>query len=92
MKLITNEETTYKQLIEKTKLLTTIIDALAQSALHDNDEEWLDSVEVCKRLSVSKRTLLYYRNYGKVPYSFFGNKIYYKVTDINKILKNNKVK
>ncbi|MCC8174166.1 MAG: helix-turn-helix domain-containing protein [Odoribacter sp.] len=72
------------------KLLTATINELSQSGLHDIDEEWLDSVEVCKRLSISKRTLLYYRNYGKVPYSFFGNKIYYKVSDITEILKKNR--
>ena len=31
--------------------------------------EWLDNEAVCKRLSISKRTLQSYRDTGKIPFS-----------------------
>lgn len=51
------------------------------------DEKWLDNQDVCTLLSISKRTLQYYRNTGKISYSQINNKCYYKVADVEKLLK-----
>ena len=49
-------------------------------------ENWLDSQEVCLLLGVSKRTLQYYRSSGRLAYSQIGSKIYYKTSDIERII------
>lgn len=49
-------------------------------------EEWLDNEAVCKRLSISKRTLQTYRDTGKIPFSMIGHKCYYRPSDIKEIL------
>ena len=49
-------------------------------------ENWLDSQEVCLLLGFSKRTLQYYRSSGRLAYSQIGSKIYYKSSDIERII------
>ena len=49
-------------------------------------ENWLDSQEVCLLLGLSKRTLQYYRSSGRLAYSQIGSKIYYKSSDIERII------
>jgi hypothetical protein len=52
-------------------------------------QDWLDNQSVMHLLHISPRTLLTLRNNGTLPYSRIGNKIYYKRSDINKILSKN---
>lgn len=46
-------------------------------------------MEVCRLLHISKRTLQYLRNSGKLPYSTLGNKCYYKLEDVKVLLDKN---
>ena len=46
----------------------------------------IESMEVCLLLGVSKRTLQYYRSSGRLAYSQIGSKIYYKTSDIERII------
>jgi hypothetical protein len=41
---------------------------------------------VCLLLGFSKRTLQYYRSSGRLAYSQIGSKIYYKSSDIERII------
>ncbi|WP_303025471.1 helix-turn-helix domain-containing protein, partial [uncultured Parabacteroides sp.] len=43
----------------------------------------------CRRLHISKRTLQYLRNSGKLPYSTRGNKCYYKPEDVRALFDKN---
>ncbi|MCI6154573.1 MAG: helix-turn-helix domain-containing protein [Porphyromonas sp.] len=49
-------------------------------------EAWLDNEAVCRRLSISKRTLQTLRDTGKIPFSMVGHKCYYKESDIAEAL------
>lgn len=49
-------------------------------------EQWLDILEVCKILRISKRTLQSYRDKGVLSFSQIGGKIYFKNSDIEKHL------
>ena len=53
---------------------------------------WLTQEEVCVMLRVSKRVLQYYRRQRKIPYSMIGNKVYFRESDIQRILDANLVK
>jgi hypothetical protein len=52
----------------------------------DSVDEWLDTRQICDRLKISIRTLNYYRVRMLVPYTRFGNKCYYKMSDIIEVL------
>ena len=51
-------------------------------------EIYLTGREVCERLFVSPRTLQDYRDKGIIPYRQFAGKILYKVSDLERMLKN----
>lgn len=50
------------------------------------NSKWLDNEDVCLLLNISKRTLQYYRDCDKLPFSIIGKKCYYKAHDIEKLL------
>lgn len=52
-------------------------------------EHWLSNREVSDLLGVTKRTLQRYRDGGVLPFSHIGGKIYYKVSDLVKVLEKN---
>jgi D-tyrosyl-tRNA(Tyr) deacylase len=52
-------------------------------------ETWLDKQDVMLLLKVSLRTLQNMRDTLVLPYSKIGAKIYYRATDIQKILEDN---
>ena len=49
---------------------------------------FLTSKEVCERLYISPRTLQDYRDRRIIPYTQFAGKILYKVSDLERMLKN----
>jgi len=50
------------------------------------EEVWLDTSEAARVLKVSTRTLQNYRDYGTLPFSKIGSKIYFKASDIENLL------
>lgn len=52
-------------------------------------EEWLDNQDALQLLHISPRTLQTLRSNGTLPFSRIGNKLYYRRTDIQQILKDN---
>jgi len=50
-------------------------------------ENLLDNAEFIKRMSISKRTAQTWRVEGIISFSQIGSKIYYKMSDIDKMLK-----
>lgn len=52
-------------------------------------ETWLDNQEVMELLKISPRTLQNLRDSKSLPFSKIGGKIYYKASDVEKILDEN---
>ena len=50
------------------------------------NKQGLDNEDVCRLLNNSKRTLKYYREYGKLEFSRVGNKCYYKISDVQELI------
>lgn len=50
-------------------------------------EQWLDNQELMQLLKISKRTAQHYRDSGLISFSQVGNKIYYKLSDVEEHLK-----
>ena len=51
-------------------------------------EDWLDNQDVMQILHISPRTLQTLRSNGILPFSRIGNKLYYRRSDISRILNN----
>ena len=49
-------------------------------------EAWLDNQEFMQLLKVSRRTAQNYRDSNLIAFSIIGNKIYYKVSDVEELL------
>ncbi len=49
-------------------------------------EVFLDNEEFIKMLKISRRTAQSWRDEGKVSFSQIGNKIYYKLSDVEKAM------
>jgi hypothetical protein len=56
----------------------------------DKDEKLLDNQDyLCLMFHVSKRTLQRYRSEGSLPFIKYGQKIYYKATDVREFVYRN---
>ncbi|MDV3709421.1 DNA-binding protein [Elizabethkingia anophelis] len=51
------------------------------------EEKWLDNQEVCLMINITKRTLQTYKDKGMLPYSKLNRKNYYKLSDVQALLK-----
>lgn len=49
----------------------------------------MDNEEFLKFMGISKRTAQCWRDEGKISFSQVGNKIYYKMADVDKLLAEN---
>lgn len=88
MEVITIESTAFKQLMESIEELKTAVnEGFKESGSNPNIKRiWYNTYEVCQILRISERTLQSYRKSGKVPYSKFGSKMYFRVSDIKAIM------
>lgn len=60
---------------------------LLNKSRYDNlKEAWVDSLDVMNMLHVSRRTIRTLRNKGQLPFTRIGNKIYFKLSDVERIL------
>ena len=76
MEVVTIEKRTFSYVCESFTEFAKRIESLCSSHTQ-KVENWLDSQEVC---------LQYYRSSGRLAYSQIGSKIYYKSSDIERII------
>ncbi|WP_042370786.1 helix-turn-helix domain-containing protein [Bacteroides neonati] len=85
MEVVTIEKRTFLYICERFTEFAKRMESLCSTHIQ-KVENGLDSQEVCLLLGFSKRTLAYYRSSGRLAYSQIGSKIYYKSSDIEKII------
>ncbi|KAA6336614.1 hypothetical protein EZS27_012840 [termite gut metagenome] len=73
-----------KKLNEIGKDLKSLINT---NEVFDTDEKLLDNQDLSFMLKCSLRTLQRYRSNGILPFSKFGQKIYYRVSDVRSFVK-----
>ena len=66
--------------------IQALVDALNKHADDAELEDWIDNQIVMQLLHISSRTLQTLRSNGTLPYSRINNKIYYRRSDIERIL------
>ena len=82
MEVITIESEAYKLLLDKITEISQ--DFKDKQGLQK--ERWLDNQELCQLLKISKRTAQHYRDCNLISFSQVGNKLYYKLSDIEQLL------
>lgn len=83
MEVVTFQSEVYKDITGK---LDAINQKLASKEKEPKDK-WLDNQEFLQLLKISKRTAQHYRDSGLISFSQVGNKIYYRLSDIEELLK-----
>ena len=84
--LVAIERSTFEELQTGFDRFISQLDAMADKETDRKMGQWLDNRGVCKRLSISPRTLQTLRDNGTLAYSQIERKIYYKVEDVDSIL------
>jgi transcriptional regulator of NAD metabolism len=86
MEIINIEAKTFEAMLSKFENFADRMEHLCR--LHGNRDmnEWLDNQDVCQLLNISPRTLQTLRDNGTLAYTQISHKIYYKPSDVEKIL------
>lgn len=84
MEVITIQSESFKALIGK---IDEVNNHLNKKEKEPKDK-WLDNQELMLLLKISKRTAQHYRDTGLISFSQVGNKIYYKLSDVEQLLEN----
>ena len=50
-------------------------------------EDWIDNYEIMTRYHVSQRTLQTLRSSGKLPYTIFANRCFYRKMDVQMVFR-----
>ena len=88
MDVITFESRAYKDIVSKIETIAHYITSTTESnQSKEEPDAWLDNDEVADMLGISTRTLQRLRKKGQISYSLLGGKCYYKVSDIEKALR-----
>ncbi|MBK7110272.1 MAG: helix-turn-helix domain-containing protein [Bacteroidetes bacterium] len=84
MNVITIESEAFEHIVKK----LDEIQGTLEERNKEPKEKWLDNQELMQLLKISKRTAQHYRDSGLISFSQVGNKIYYRLSDIEDLLKN----
>ena len=80
------DNTEVKSIINKLNDLEFIICELAKETKNPLPTRWLDNQKLMQLLEISLRSIQSWRDSNVLPYSQIGNKIFYKASDIQKLL------
>ena len=78
--ILTKEQ--YTEIVTRLENITQQLN----SKVGPKKETFLDNQEFLLLLKISKRTAQTWRDEGKISFSQVGNKIYYKLSDVEKLL------
>ena len=79
-------EKMFKEIQEQLKNLTVI---LKEKQKMNPEDLFCDNQELMQIMNISKRTAQLWRDTGYIGFSQLGNKIYYRLTDIQNLLNEN---
>lgn len=82
MEVVTIQSQAFQEIVKKLEEINTRLNAKEK----EPKEKWLDNQEFLQLLKISKRTAQHYRDSGMISFSQVGNKIYYKLADVEELL------
>ena len=92
MEVITVESQVFKELTAKINMIAKFVTVMQSKGTDEFEEGWVDSYEVCTFLKVSSRTLQRLRSTHRINYSRIRGKIFYKITEIQRLLNENVIR
>lgn len=92
MESIAIEKAAYTMMLERISKLKKRVNDLYPNEGGVLQEEWIENAELSHRLNISLRTLQSYRERGVIGFSTIERKIYYKLSEVDKLLKTNRIK
>ncbi|OPZ31691.1 MAG: Helix-turn-helix domain protein [Bacteroidetes bacterium ADurb.BinA174] len=75
------------RLIERFDLMDEKMDRLIKKKTCLDGEDLLDNQDMLQLLKISHRTLQRFRSSGELPYFKMNGKIYYKLSDVNRFIR-----
>jgi len=87
MELIAIDSEAFKEIQDRLKAIEERITSIDPNS--SKNPEYLDNSEVLRMLKISSRCLQTWRDEGKIPFTRISRKIYYRLCDIEEILKAN---
>ncbi|CAM1346923.1 helix-turn-helix domain-containing protein [Tenacibaculum insulae] len=75
----------YKELVNRLDVLNKRLEEKQKSP----NDTFLDNQEFIQLMNISKRTCQFWRDEGKIAFSQIGSKIYYRMSDVQKLLDKN---
>lgn len=82
---------TLEQVHENLLRLTRLLERAGVKPRPQVAPDWVDGQEVMKALHISRRTLQTLRDNGTLGYAMLGQKIYYRISEVEELLRNNYV-
>jgi hypothetical protein len=80
--------------MEENEILNQILSELhkinEKLYMNNNINQWVDTVDLCKKLHLSPKTIYRLRKNGLLKFSKLNGKIFYHVSDIDQMLLKNK--
>ena len=83
MQVITIQSEAFQELVKKMDEIQNKLTAKDK----EPKEVWLDNQEFIQLMKISKRTAQHYRDTGLISFSQVGSKIYYRISDVEELLK-----
>ncbi|MCB0515387.1 MAG: helix-turn-helix domain-containing protein [Bacteroidetes bacterium] len=83
MQVITIQSEAFQELVKKMDEIQNRLTAKDK----EPKEVWLDNQEFIQLMKISKRTAQHYRDTGLISFSQVGSKIYYRMSDVEELLK-----
>ena len=82
MEVVTIQSQAFQEVVGKLDAINTRLNAKEK----EPKEKWLDNQELMQLLKISKRTAQHYRDSGLISFSQVGNKLDYRLSDIETLL------
>ena len=82
MEVVTIQSQAFQDLVGKLDAINLRLTAKEK----EPKDKWLDNQELMLLLKISKRTAQHYRDSGLISFSQVGNKIYYRLSDVEELL------
>jgi hypothetical protein len=89
MDVITIESQAFRELSARINLIAKFVTTVQARADDEPADSWVDNYEVCTFLKVSERTLQRLRASGEVNYSLIRKKVYYRISEIRRLMEEN---
>lgn len=86
MEIVNIDAQTFETMLSKFESFSRRVEQLYLLHGEKGTNDWLDNQDVCLLLNISPRTLQTFRDNGTLAYTQINHKIYYKSSDVEKMV------